>query len=83
MTGPYTELCECGHRAVDHSICWWLPQTKNGYSPIGTCFCGDCHDFKGIDPNGVMLGRRQSCWSGPLQVVVEEKPDELPQLSQG
>ena len=44
----FTEHCICGHRAVDHSLMWWLGDRVEypGQQIIGRCGrCNDCRAF--------------------------------------
>ncbi len=51
---PYfSEVCECGHRAIDHSLCFWLWMPGMDYSPIGPCYC-ECSKWQGPE-DGVLV----------------------------
>lgn len=53
----HTEKCKCGHTAVQHSICSWLPpDPETGRSLIGPCFCNPCHEYESADENGMFKG---------------------------
>lgn len=47
MDDEYKVLCKCGHRAVDHSLCFWLYYQFDGMTPVGSCGLCECHQFEG------------------------------------
>jgi hypothetical protein len=51
-----SEKCICGHRAIEHSILYWLPHSKNELPLIGPCSCNECTVYRRADPNGLAIG---------------------------